>query len=180
MTDVVISAAAADVEGAQSLADVRLRLAVEDFLTYDAALLDGWQLQEWLELFTEDSHYLVPATGWPDGDPAHDLFFVQDDLFLLTERVTSILNGTAWAESPLSTTHRVVGNVRVKRLDDGSVQVIAKGIAHRASGKNLDVFPYTLHLDLLLGGPAGFRIRNRRAVLGLEQLRPHGRVSILL
>jgi len=38
------------------------RLAVEDFLYREAALLDDWRLDDWLELFTEDCRYAVPAT----------------------------------------------------------------------------------------------------------------------
>jgi hypothetical protein len=35
-------------------------------------------------------------------------------------------------------------------------------------------------MGLVRGGRAGFEIIERRAVLALDQLRPHGRVSILL
>ena len=93
------------------LATLRLRLAVEDFVTHDAELLDSWRLDEWLAQFTDDCRYLMPAAGWPDSDPERDLFFVQDDRFLLGERIASMLSGTAWAESPRSTTHHVIGNV---------------------------------------------------------------------
>ena len=36
------------------------RAEVEDFLYHEAALLDGWQLDEWLALLTEDARYEVP------------------------------------------------------------------------------------------------------------------------
>ena len=162
------------------LATLRLRLAVEDFVTHDAELLDSWRLDEWLAQFTDDCRYLMPAAGWPDSDPERDLFFVQDDRFLLGERIASMLSGTAWAESPRSTTHHVIGNVQASRSDDGVVHATAKGIATRSSGSKFDLYPYTLHLDLLTDADGHFRIRTRRVVLGLEQLRPHGRVSILL
>jgi p-cumate 2,3-dioxygenase subunit beta len=153
---------------------------VEAFLAYDSELLDEWRLQEWLELFTPDCHYLVPTTDKPDGDPREDLFFIRDDYFLLSERVAALLNGTAWTESPQSTTHRMITNVRARELDDGRVEARANLLAHRARAGRLDAYPAHLTLILVRGGRAGFEIVERTAVLAMEQLRPHGRLSILL
>jgi p-cumate 2,3-dioxygenase beta subunit len=50
-----------------------LRQEVEDFLFREAELLDNWQLDEWLALFTEDARYVVPATDYPEGDHRKDL-----------------------------------------------------------------------------------------------------------
>lgn len=160
---------------------VALRLAVEDFLFHDAALLDSWRLEEWLALWTEEVTYLVPATDRPSGDPAHDLFLIQDDRFLLEQRVGSLMTRTAWAESPHSTTRRIVSNVRASRRErNGMIAATANFVVYRARGATVDIYPG--HYEMLLeeGGPAGFRIRQRKAVLSLEQLRPHGRVSFIL
>ncbi len=153
---------------------------VESFLAYDSELLDGWRLQEWLELFTPDCHYLVPTTDKPDGDPRHDLFFIRDDYFLLSERVAALLNGTAWTESPHSTTHRMITNVRAREVDGRHIEVKANLLVHRARGGRVDAYPVHLTLILVRGGRAGFEIVERKAVLAMQQLRPHGRVSILL
>jgi hypothetical protein len=53
-----------------------LRLEVEGFLIEEAALLDAWDLDAWLELFTDDGKYVVPATDLADGDPARDLTLI--------------------------------------------------------------------------------------------------------
>jgi p-cumate 2,3-dioxygenase beta subunit len=55
------------------------RQTIEDFLYEEAALLDDWRLEAWLELLTEDATYEVPATDAPDGDPHSALFLVADD-----------------------------------------------------------------------------------------------------
>ena len=47
-----------------------LRAAVEDFLFHEADLLDTWRLDSWLELFTEECSYLIPATDRPADAPA--------------------------------------------------------------------------------------------------------------
>jgi p-cumate 2,3-dioxygenase beta subunit len=157
-----------------------LRLAVEDFLFHEAALLDAWRLDDWLALWTEEVAYLVPATDRPDGDPTRDLFFVQDDRFLLEQRVESLMTKTAWAESPHSTTRRMISNVRAARRDDGLIQAHANFVVYRSRRSTVDVYPGHYELLLVEGGPAGFQIRSRRAVLSLEELRPHGRVSFIL
>ena len=51
------------------------RTEVEDFLFAEAELLDEWRLPEWLELFTDDAIYYVPATDLavdasPDNNPS--------------------------------------------------------------------------------------------------------------
>ncbi len=157
-----------------------LRLAVEEFLFHEAALLDSWRLDEWLALWTEEVSYLVPATDRPDGDPTRDLFFVQDDRFLLEQRVESLMTRTAWAESPHSTTRRIVANVQAARRDDGLIQAYANFVVYRSRRSTVDVYPGHYELLLVEGGPAGFQIRSRRALLSLEELRPHGRVSFIL
>ena len=66
-----------------------LREEVEDFLYEEAALLDEWRLDEWLELFTEEARYLVPTTDLPEGDPKQDMVFIDDDIVRLRARVGS-------------------------------------------------------------------------------------------
>ena len=39
------------------------RSDAEDFLFMEARLLDGWKLNEWAALFTDDGEYLVPQIG---------------------------------------------------------------------------------------------------------------------
>jgi hypothetical protein len=60
---------------------IGLRFELEEFLYHEANLLDRWQLEEWLALFSDRGRWLVPSTDLPDGDPARDLFLVHDDLF---------------------------------------------------------------------------------------------------
>src|SRR6202012_5874385 len=112
--------------------------------------------------------------------PHDDLFFIRDDHFLLGERVAALLDGTAWTESPHSTTHRMITNVRAEVLADGRVSAKANLLVHRARAGRIDSYPAHLYLLLVRGGRFGFQIVERKAVLAMEQLRPHGRVSILL
>ncbi|HJY80961.1 MAG TPA: aromatic-ring-hydroxylating dioxygenase subunit beta, partial [Candidatus Binatia bacterium] len=76
------------------------REQIEDFLYAEAALLDEWRLQEWLELLTEDVTYSVPATDVPEGDAKNTLFLVADDALRIRSRVKQLLGKSAWAENP--------------------------------------------------------------------------------
>jgi p-cumate 2,3-dioxygenase beta subunit len=165
--------------GAVRTGDATLNHAVEQFLYEDAALLDEWRLEEWLALFTDDCTYYVPATDRPDGDPLHDLFLVQDDRFLLANRVEGLLNGTAWAESPRSTTQRMIANVRSTRAAS-EILVRANFVVYRCVRQQVDVYPGRYEMTLVEGGEHGFLIRQRKAILALPTLRPAGRVSIIL
>jgi len=63
------------------------RPEVEDFLFYEAELLDEWRLDEWLTLFTDDAHYYVPSTDVaPDASPDNNLFYIADDRYRLEAR----------------------------------------------------------------------------------------------
>jgi p-cumate 2,3-dioxygenase subunit beta len=161
-------------------ADPALSREVEMFLFHDARLLDEWRLREWFALFTPDCEYLVPATDRPSGDPEHDLFFVRDDWFLLSQRIDAMIDGTAWTESPHSITKHNVTNVLAAEQNDGSIAVSANFVVYRSALAQLDVYPGTYDLRLLRGGSAGFEIQKRRSTLALAQLRPHGRVSVIL
>ena len=44
-----------------------LRLEVEDFLYREAALLDEWNLKEWLKLFAPEARYEIAPTGDPEA-----------------------------------------------------------------------------------------------------------------
>ncbi|MGY6272885.1 hypothetical protein ACXIUT_24675 [Achromobacter denitrificans] len=45
---------------------MQLQWLVECFLMEEAALLDHWKLNEWLDLFTDDGRYEIPTTDRPD------------------------------------------------------------------------------------------------------------------
>jgi p-cumate 2,3-dioxygenase subunit beta len=164
---------------AERVADSSMRPMMEDFLYREANLLDDWKLLEWLDLFAPDGRYLVPATDVPNGDPLLDLYLVNDDRFLLEQRVRSLLKKTAHAEYPRSRTRRLVGSVQVGRLDDIRIWVTATFILHRMRHGHVDLYVGTYqHILADRDGRLGYL--ERKAVLDNEALRPQGKVSIIL
>jgi p-cumate 2,3-dioxygenase beta subunit len=159
--------------------ELQLQLEIEQFLYAEADLLDDWRLHEWLELFPAGAYYLVPATGNREGDPNVDLFLVQDDRFLLEQRVNSLQTRAAHAEYPQSRTRRQISNVRVTPTEDG-VHVVATFAIHRFRNGSSDVYVGRYHHDLVRTETGELRFQTRKAVLDMEALRPHGKVSFIL
>jgi p-cumate 2,3-dioxygenase beta subunit len=152
---------------------------IEQFLYREASLLDRWRLHEWLDLFAIESRYLVPSNDRPNGDPTRDLFLVQDDRFLLEQRVNSLLTRAAHAEYPQSRTRRLVTNVQAVRQDE-TVLVTANFAIFRMRRGATDTYVGNYRHVVVPDDRLGFQFLERKAVLDLEALRPHGKVSIIL
>ena len=156
------------------------RQQVEDFLYAEADLLDNWQLNEWIELFDQErGGYYIPSTDAPDSDPNHAVFLIADDMPKLRSRVSQLLSGITWAENPRSRTRHIVNNVRILGMDGESLLVKANFVVYRMRFQNIDPYIGTYHYKLLPKDGA-FRILERRVVLDLEALRPHGKVSFIV
>jgi p-cumate 2,3-dioxygenase beta subunit len=153
---------------------------VERFLYEEAALLDEWRLEEWLALMAPDARYLVPPLDAPDADHRDTLFLIADDRRTLASRVRQLLSGLTWAENPHSRTRRLITNVRLLGETEGEVRVAANFAVWRFQHEATDCYVGQYRHVLLRGGPLGFQFRERRAVLDLETLRPHGKLSFIL
>jgi p-cumate 2,3-dioxygenase beta subunit len=155
------------------------RTEVEDFLFTEAALLDTWDLEAWLALFTEDGGYLVPSLDAPDATPEESLYLISDDRARLGSRVKQLLGRHAWAENPVSRTRRLVSNVRIRHDDGETVRVTANFAVYRVRHEMVDTYVGRYEHELVRTG-AGLRFRVRKAILDLEALRPHGKVSFIV
>jgi len=154
---------------------------VEDFLYLEADLLDRWRLDEWLALFDpERGAYYMPTTDHPDGDHNTDLFLIADDMPKLRSRVEQLLSGLTWAENPRSRTRHMISNVRICGRDGEVVSVTANFVVYRMRFQNIDPYIGTYHYKLVPRGGGAFTILQRRVVLDLEALRPHGKVSFIV
>ncbi|HUY28111.1 MAG TPA: aromatic-ring-hydroxylating dioxygenase subunit beta [Candidatus Binataceae bacterium] len=152
---------------------------VEDLLYREAALLDEWRLEEWLELLTEDAIYQVPPTDTPEGDARNTLFIIADDAVRIRSRVKQLLGKSAWAENPRSRTRRMIANVRVIGADGDSIAVSANFAVHRMRYESVDTYIGRYEYKLVRAGGI-LKIKERRAILDNEALRPHGKISFIL
>jgi p-cumate 2,3-dioxygenase subunit beta len=158
------------------------RAEVEDFFYYEAALLDEWRLEEWLDLFTEDAVYEIPATDLPghiESNTSRTYALVYERRTLLEQRVIRLKKPTAHAEFPHSRTRRLLTNVRILGAAGDEVMASANFIVFR--GRNgRDVFYVGRYEYVLRRGSDGLKIRHRKAVLDQATLDPHGKISIIL
>jgi len=162
-----------------SAAELPGRQEVEDLLYKEAALLDDWRLEEWLELLTDDAVYEVPPTDVPEGDARNTLFIIADDAVRIRSRVKQLLGKSAWAESPHSRTRRMISNVRVLGADGDRILATANFAVHRMRYESVDTYIGRYDYQLVRVGK-DLKIKERRAVLDNEALRPHGKISFIL
>jgi p-cumate 2,3-dioxygenase beta subunit len=155
------------------------RAAAEDLLYREAALLDAWELDAWLALYTADAHYCVPATDKPDGDPHRDLVIIDDDRERLESRVERLKSRRAHREFPVSRTRHFVSNVVIEEQDAQSARVSAAFMVWRFRGPRSDY--YVGRYDyLLVITSGGVSIRSKRATLDLVTLDEAASVSVIL
>jgi p-cumate 2,3-dioxygenase subunit beta len=152
---------------------------VEDFLYREAELLDDWELDDWLGLYTADARYVVPCPGDPDGDPARDLVLIDDDRLRMQARVERLNSRKAHREYPHSNTRHLVTNVRLGPVEAGELPVRASFTVWRFRGGRETSYVGGYHYRLVLEATA-LRIRSKRVVLDMTALRPASDVAIIL
>jgi p-cumate 2,3-dioxygenase subunit beta len=162
-----------------STTELPSRQEVEDLLYKEAALLDEWRLDEWLELLTDDAIYEVPPTDVPEGDSRNTLFIIADDAVRIRSRVKQLLGKSAWAENPHSRTRRIIANVRVLGVEGENILATANFAVHRMRYESVDTYIGRYDYKLARQGKI-LKIRERRAILDNEALRPHGKISFIL
>lgn len=155
------------------------RQQVEEFLFDEAALLDEWRLDQWLDLFTDDCAYRMPPTDVRDGDHRTTLFLVSDDRKRLEARVRQLQGRFVHAEQPKSRTRRMVTNVRILEAGADGLRVASNFVVYRMRLQAMDTY-VGRYEHWLVHRNGALKIKERRAILDLESLRPHGKVTFLL
>jgi p-cumate 2,3-dioxygenase beta subunit len=156
------------------------RSEVEDFLYREARLLDDWDLDAWLTLWAPGAtRYVVPCNDDPDGDPATDLVLIDDDELRLRLRVERLNSRRAHREYPHSQTSHQVHNVVLSAPADRELPVTAAFTVWRFRNGRATYYVGRYFYRLVTSG-AGLRIRSKRSVLAMTELRPAGDLAILL
>jgi len=93
--------------------------------------------------------------------------------------VVRLLKKSAHSEYPRSRTRHLVSNVRLGPLDGEQLQASAAFVTYRTKNGHTDAYIGSLRYRLERRD-GRLRIREKRCVLDLDGLRPHGRISIIL
>ena len=160
--------------------DTSVRGAVEDFLYLEAALLDDWDLDAWLDLMCDDATYLVPPNEAPDSDPDDTLFIIADDIHRIRSRVKRLKSPDAHAEYPPSRTRRLITNVRILKSSGTEVTATSNFSVHRFRRGGKGGVYVGRYIHRLARDGDSFRIIERRVILDAEELGALGAVSIIL
>ncbi|MEP6702680.1 MAG: aromatic-ring-hydroxylating dioxygenase subunit beta [Betaproteobacteria bacterium] len=105
------------------------RHEVEQLLYRQAAVLDAKQWQDYIDLFTDDGHYWMPASpGQTTGVGTPSIFY--EDRNLMNVRMRRVLHPDAWSQRPLWGTNHVVGNVIVEGDDAATGEIVVRSRFH--------------------------------------------------
>ena len=109
-----MSAAVATQELELSRPGTALYGEIVEFLYREADLLDSNRFSDWLALFAEDIHYIMPvrSTQFLSGGAGfQEVSFFDDNFQSLRTRGRRLETDSAWAETPPSRTRHFVSNV---------------------------------------------------------------------
>jgi len=88
------------------------RSDAEEFLYRQAELIDARDFASWIDLFTPDGIYWIPATP-TDTDPNTQLSFQYDDVPSMAARCERLLDAKTGGQQPSTRSSHIVSNVRV-------------------------------------------------------------------
>jgi 3-phenylpropionate/cinnamic acid dioxygenase small subunit len=159
----------------EQLAALVLQHQVEQFYYYEARLIDERKFTDWLDLFTDDTRYLVPihrnqtTNEFTDELGDAGLAHFDDGKDVLTRRVLRMSSGMAWTEDPPSIQRHLVTNVQVTELADGDLEARSCFHVHRYRlDREVEVFTGARQDRLRPGGAhhrLGYRIAARTLYL---------------
>jgi benzoate/toluate 1,2-dioxygenase beta subunit len=109
--------------------------AVEQLLYHQAECLDGRNWQGFIDLFTEDGLYWVPASPeQTTGDGVPSIFY--EDRDLMGVRLRRLGHPRAWSQKTEWGTNHVVSNVVVEKQDPKTGDVVARSRFHMMEFRN--------------------------------------------
>jgi benzoate/toluate 1,2-dioxygenase subunit beta len=136
--------------------------AVEQFLYRQADLLDQRHWDRYIELFTDDGFYWMPAAPeQTTGEGVPSIFY--EDRNMMRVRMKRVTHPHAWSQAPDWGTNHLVSNVVIEREDAKSGDIVVRSRFHmmefRRDASRHFAGSYIHHLRR---AGAGFRIKQQR------------------
>jgi 3-phenylpropionate/cinnamic acid dioxygenase small subunit len=156
-----------------------LKQDVEDFLYYEADLLDQRRFRAWLDLLADDLVYFMPIrrnvkfgqhAEKENTRQGEGISWFDEDKWTLSKRVEQILTGVHYAEEPLSRVTHMVSNVRLLDVspsaeDADQVTVGSRFLVHQ---NRVEYETYTFigrRTDVLRRAGPSWQIARRELIL---------------
>lgn len=115
------------------------REVIEDFLYYEASLLDVPDLDTWMNLFTEDGYYWMPATE-AQQDPINHISHVYDDRVMMEIRRRNFVHPRAASKEFNIRCSHLIGNIRVTPAEPDAGTEIPAGAVRVTSNQHVIVW----------------------------------------
>jgi 3-phenylpropionate/cinnamic acid dioxygenase small subunit len=150
---------------------VDIQLQIEQVLAYEARLLDGNRLDDWLDLLADDLRYYVPVRELVprnaerrSGAEAFALF--DDDKASIRLRARRMQSNVAPTESPPPIVQRLITNIAVEPTDiAGEYRVRSNFLAHLERRGRHSSMLIGSREDILRQSETGWKIARRQVQL---------------
>lgn len=135
---------------------------IEQLLYRQAGCLDAKDWQGFIDLFTDDGLYWVPATPeQTTGDGVPSIFY--EDRDLMTVRMRRLGHPRAWSQKTDWGTNHVVSNVVIDKLDPRSGDAVVRSRFHMMEFRNDATRHFAgSYIHHLRRAKSGWRIQRQR------------------
>src|SRR5882762_9572762 len=155
-----------------------LKQEIEEFLYYEADLLDERRYEDWLALVAEDVRYWMPMRRNVKVDDIEreftreglDISWFDEGKETLTRRVRQIQTGIHWAEEPVSRISHLLSNVQLidvnpSAAEPAEVSVRCRFLVYRNRVETETDILVGKREDLLRRVGSDWRIAHRKILL---------------
>ncbi|MEL7028172.1 MAG: aromatic-ring-hydroxylating dioxygenase subunit beta [Pseudomonadota bacterium] len=137
--------------------------AIEAFLYREADLLDANKLAEWIDLFTEDGDYWMPAAA-DQPDPLNPISLIFEDKVLMNIRMHNLTSPRAPSKDyPIRSVH-TLANIRASAGEQAGEVVVTSNFIALVHYKTQTMFGGRYTHTLVPEGES-FKIRRKRVDL---------------
>lgn len=136
---------------------------IQQFLYREARLLDQLRYDEWLELFSDDGTYWMPAVRG-QTDPLNVPSIIYENKDLLKMRVRRLADDRTYQSAPRPYTTHIVGNVLVEDPSQPNIVVHSSLMVHEFRDEQRRLFS-GLCTHVLCNTPEGMKISSKRIEL---------------
>ena len=150
-----------------------LQHRVERFLYREVRMLAEGRFEEWLDLFTDDTRYLMPiretTVDREDSERGEEFLpHVDDDKDFMAARVQRLRHHLAHAEQPPSRLRYFISNIEVDEAGaggDGELDVRCNLMVYQSRLERTEKIFVGRREDRLRAENGGYRIARRKVVL---------------
>jgi 3-phenylpropionate/cinnamic acid dioxygenase small subunit len=152
-----------------------LQQEIEQFLFYEASLLNDRLIDAWFDLLADDIRYVMPLrTTRASRDQASEfsrpdeIAFFDDTKASIDLRIRRLHTSSAWAEEPPSRTRRFVTNIRVSPLPKpGEYEILSAFLLYRNRAERQTELFAGERIDAIRRAetPAGFQLFARTILI---------------